>query len=77
MAKINIKNLAKRIVENSQYDPENKTLFVAEPGISFQVLKNLAKRQGFTIGQVKSGEYVSIPASYKYTKNEATLAVAS
>lgn len=71
MAKINIKNLAKRIVENSQYDPENKTLFVAEPGISFQVLKNLAKRQGFTIGQVKSGEYVSIPASYKYTKNEA------
>ena len=71
MAGINIKNLAKRIVENTSYDPESKTLFVAEPGISFQVLKNLAKKHNFTIGQVKSGEYVSIPASFKYTKNEA------
>jgi len=71
MANINIKNLAKRIVENTSYDPENKTLFVAEPGISFQVLKNLAKKHGFTIGQVKSGEYVSIPSSFKYTKAEA------
>ena len=71
MANLNIKNLAKRIVENTSYDPENKTLFIAEPGISFQVLKNLAKKHGFTVGQVKSGEYVSIPSSFKYTKTEA------
>lgn len=65
-------NIAKRIVENSYYDKENSTLFVREPGISFASLKALAKKRGFTVGKVDSGEYISIPSSYKYhDKNDA------
>lgn len=73
MAKRNeyLKNLAKRIVETTAYDPDSNTLFVSNPGISAEVLKSLAKKHNFTIGQVGSGEYVSIPGSFKYTKDEA------
>ena len=73
MAKRNeyLKNLAKRIVETTAYDPDSNTLFVSNPGISAEVLKSLAKKHNFTIGQIGSGEYVSIPGSFKYTKDEA------
>lgn len=59
-----IKNLAKRIVEHSSYDKNTNTLFVTNPGISADILKGLAKKQGFRIGQVKTGEYISIPLNY-------------
>lgn len=60
------KSLAKRIVENSYHDKENDILFVTNPGISFDVLKGLAKKHNFCVGSTTSGEYVSIPLSYKY-----------
>ena len=37
---------------------------MTNPGISAQLLKSLAKKQGFRIGQVKTGEYISIPLNY-------------
>jgi len=58
--------IAKRIVENSYHDKDTNTLFITNPGISFDVLKSLAKKRNFTIGQTQSGEFVSIPISYKY-----------
>lgn len=61
------KSLAKRIVENSYHDRENNTLFVTNPGISFDVLKGLAKKHNFTVGQTNTGEYVSIPLAYKHS----------
>lgn len=66
-----LKNLAKRIVETTAYDPDSNTLFVNNPGISAEVLKSLAKKHNFTVGQIGSGEYISIPGSFKYTKDEA------
>ena len=60
-----VKALAKRIVEHSSYDQDSNTLFVTNPGISAELLKRLAKKQGFRIGQVKSGEYISIPLNYR------------
>lgn len=60
------KSLAKRIVENSYHDKENDILFVTNPGISFDVLKGLAKKHNFCVGSTTNGEYVSIPLSYKY-----------
>lgn len=60
-----IKALAKKIVESSSYDQDSNTLFVTNPGISAQLLKSLAKKQGFRIGQVKTGEYISIPLNYR------------
>ena len=62
------KRIAKLITENGFYDRENDTLFLAEPGISFDVLKGLAKKHNFTIGQTKSGQYISIPTAFKHTK---------
>jgi len=62
------KRIAKLITENGFYDKENDTLFLAEPGISFDVLKGLAKKHNFTIGQTKSGQYISIPTAFKHTK---------
>ena len=73
MANNYTKNLAKRITENSLMDSENGILFVTNPGISFEALKGLAKRHNFTIGQTNSGEYVSIPTSYKYLKDDSDL----
>lgn len=63
----NIQKLAKRIVETTTYDPDTETLFVTNPGISFDVLKGIAKKHNFTIGQTKSGQYVSIPTAFKHT----------
>lgn len=73
MANNYTKNLAKRITENSLMDSENGILFVTNPGISFEALKGLAKRHNFTIGQTQTGEYVSIPTSYKYLKDDSDL----
>lgn len=61
------KSLAKRIVETTYHDKENDILFVTNPGISFDVLKGLAKKHNFTVGQTNTGEYISIPLSYKHT----------
>ena len=61
------KAFAKRFVENSFHDRETNTLFVTNPGISFETLKSLAKKHNFTVGKTKSGEYVSIPIEYKYS----------
>ena len=60
-----VKSLAKRIVENSSYDKGSNTLFVTNPGISAQLLKSLATKNNFKIGSTKTGEYISIPMSYK------------
>ena len=59
-----IKSLAKRIVENSAYDRDTNTLFVTNPGISAEVLKSLATKHNFKIGQTKSGDFISIPMAY-------------
>ena len=44
------KRIARLIKENGIYDPDSKTLAIGNPGISFDVLKGLAKRHNFTIG---------------------------
>ena len=59
-----IKTLAKRIVENSALDRETNTLFVTNPGISAEVLRSLAVKHNFKIGQTKSGDFISIPMAY-------------
>jgi len=58
-----LKGIAKRIVEGSFYDKETNTLFATNVGISPEVLRGLAKRNNFRIGQTKSGDYISIPLS--------------
>ena len=65
-----IKGLAKRIVENSYHDKTTNTLFVTNPGISAQLLKSLATKNNFKIGSTKSGEYISIPLSFKANEFE-------
>ena len=67
MANRLFKTLSKTLLENSAYDKESNTLFVTNPGISYNTLKGLAKKHGFTIGQTKSGNYVSIPLAQKYS----------
>jgi hypothetical protein len=64
------KGFAQKFVENSLYDRDSGTLFLTNPGISFQNLKALAKKHNFTIGKTKEGEYVSIPTEFKYSKSE-------
>ena len=66
MANKLFKNLSKTLLENSAYDKDSNTLFVTNPGISYNTLRGLAKKHGFTIGQTKSGNYVSIPLAAKY-----------
>ena len=56
-----VKDLAKRLVENTKYDKESNTLFVTNPGIAPDVLKAIAIKNNFKIGQTKTGEYISIP----------------
>ena len=58
------------LLENSAYDKDTNTLFVTNPGISYDVLKGLAKRHGFAIGKTKSGNFVSIPLSQKYSYDD-------
>ncbi len=58
---------AKTFVETSYHDKETDTLFVSNPGISFDVLKGLAKKHNFTVGQTENGEFISIPVSQKYS----------
>ena len=65
-----LKGFAQKFVENSLYDRDSGTLFLTNPGISFQNLKALAKKHNFTIGKTKEGEYISIPTEYKYSKSE-------
>ena len=60
MANRLFKNLSKTLLENSAYDKNSNTLFVTNPGISYNTLKGLAKKHGFTVGQTKSGNYVSL-----------------
>lgn len=62
----NKKKLAEHIVKDGYHDKETDTLFLTNPGISFESLKALAKKHNFTIGKTKDSEYVSIPTSYKY-----------
>lgn len=67
MANKLFKSLSKTLLENSAYDKDTNTLFVSNPGISYDVLRGLAKRHGFAIGKTKSGNFVSIPLSQKYS----------
>ena len=67
MANRALKSISKTLLENTAYDSDSGTLFVTNPGISYDVLKGLAKKHGFTIGQTKSGNFVSIPLSQKYS----------
>ena len=60
------KKLAETVVNNGFHDKDTNTLFLTNPGISFQALKGLAKKHNFTIGQLDTGEFVSIPISQKY-----------
>lgn len=66
MANRLFKTLSKTLLENSAYDKDSNTLFVTNPGISYNALKGLAKKHNFTVGQTKSGNYVSIPLATKY-----------
>jgi len=66
MANKLFKSLSQTLLENSAYDKDTNTLFVTNPAISFDGLRGLAKKHGFTIGQTKSGNYISIPLSQKY-----------
>lgn len=61
------RQLAETVVNNGFHDKETNTLFITNPGISFDVLKGLAKKHNFTIGQTDSGEFISIPVSQKYS----------
>lgn len=61
--------LSKTLLENSAYDKDSGTLFITNPGISYDTLRGLAKKHGFAIGKTKSGEFVSIPLSQKYSKS--------
>lgn len=68
MANRLFKSLSKmNLLENSAFDKDTNTLFISNPGISFDVLRGLAKKHGFTVGKTKSGEFVSIPLSQKYS----------
>ncbi len=66
MANQLFKSLSKTLLENSAYDKNTNTLFVSNPGISYDVLRGLAKKHGFAIGKTNSGNFVSIPLSQKY-----------
>lgn len=66
MANNLIKKLAKYITEQTYYDKESNTLFATNPGISYETLRGLAKKRGFTIAQVQEGDTVSVPGKYKY-----------
>lgn len=66
MANRLFKTLSKTLLENSAYDKDSNTLFVTNPGISYNALKGLAKKHNFTVGQTKSGNYVSMPLATKY-----------
>ena len=70
MAKVSkdAKRIAKLMTENGFYDQNSETLFISNPGISFDVLKGIAKKHNFTIGQTRSGEYISIPTAFKHTR---------
>lgn len=70
MAKVSkdAKRIARLITENGFHDQDSQTLFISNPGISFDVLKGLARKHNFTIGATKSGEYISIPTAFKHTK---------
>ena len=71
MANRLFKSLSKmNLLENSAYDKDSNTLFISNPGISYDVLKGLAKRHGFAIGKTKSGNFVSIPLSQKYNYDD-------
>lgn len=63
-----LRKLAESIVKTSSYDKATNTLFVSNPAISFDTLKNLAKKCKFEIGQMSNGEYVSVPLQYKNVK---------
>ena len=67
--KRDLKKTAKIIAETTRYDPETQTLFSADPGISFEVLRALSKKHSFTIGQTQSGQYVSIPTAFKHSSD--------
>lgn len=71
MANQLFKSLSKTLLENSAYDKNTNTLFVSNPGISYDVLRGLAKKHGFAIGKTNSGNFVSIPLSQKYNYSSA------
>lgn len=55
---------------SSYLDKETGTLFITNPGISFQNLKSLAKKHNFTVGSTSTGEFVSIPTRFKYNRSD-------
>lgn len=66
MASNLVKRLAKYITEQTYYDKDSNTLFATNPGISYETLRGLAKKRGFTVAQVKEGDVVSVPAKFKH-----------
>lgn len=66
MASNLVKKLAKYITEQTYYDKDSNTLFATNPGISYETLRGLAKKRGFTVAQVKEGDVVSVPARFKH-----------
>lgn len=66
MANNLVKKLAKYITEQTYYDKDSNTLFATNPGISYETLRGLAKKRGFTVAQVKEGDVVSVPARFKH-----------
>lgn len=66
MASNLVKRLAKYITEQTYYDKDSNTLFATNPGISYETLRGLAKKRGFTVAQVKEGDVVSVPARFKH-----------
>lgn len=68
-----VKHLTNLITKRSIVDNETGTLFVANPAISAEVLRGLAKKNGFFVGQTNDGEYISIPTSYKYVSSDLNL----
>lgn len=63
------KKAAQLVLENGGgfIDRDNQTLFATAPGISFEVLKSLARKHQFTIGKTRTGQFISIPTSFKHT----------
>ncbi len=60
------RRLAETFTRTTSYDQESNTLFSTNPGMSYDVLKGLAKKHNFHVGRTDQGEYISIPVSNKY-----------
>lgn len=68
-----IKRISNMITKRGIVDKETGTLFISNPGISYDALQGLAKKHGFFVAQTNDGEYISVPTSHKYLSRDLNL----